>query len=39
MNVYRSCVLGCSDCVFHMCTGGVVNVYSNYVLGCSDCVF
>ena len=30
---------GCSDVVFHLCTGGVVNVYSSCVLGCSDGVF
>ena len=33
MNVYSSCVLGFSDCVFHMCTGGVATVYSSCVLG------
>ena len=33
MTVCFSCVLGCSDGVFHLCTGGVVNVYSSCVLG------
>ena len=47
MTVYSICVMGCSDCVFHLCTGcvvtvyfhlctgGVVTVYSICVMGCS----
>ena len=39
MTVYSSCVLGYSDCVFLLCTGGTVTVYCSCVRGYSDCVF
>ena len=29
--MYSSCVLGCSDCVFPLCTV-LVTVYSSYIL-------
>ena len=31
--MYSSCVLGCSDYVFKLCTGGVVTMYSSSLLG------
>ena len=30
---------GCSDCVFHLCTGCLVPMYSICILGFSTCVF
>ena len=36
VTLYSSCVLGYSNCVFWLCTGGTV--YSSCVLGYSDCI-
>ena len=33
VTMYSSCVLGCSDYVFKLCTGGVVTMYSSSLLG------